>query len=178
MKLRRDMHPNGGYFVSLPKEKVKLLDWCEGDVLSVDVVKDLFTIRKVSERQYPHPEPGERIEDLDHPRKAPDVPKRVAVSKTPAEIEISAEMNAQEPEKTINITATPAMKECHGVPGTLSVEGPQTCPVCNAPYDPIDVKDLGSYETKRKCRACGADLIAFDKQMNIWRQMHKDPIGR
>lgn len=90
MKLRRDMHPNGGYFVSLPKEKVKLLDWCEGDVLSVDIVKDLITIRKVSARQYRHTESDERVEVLDHPRKAPDIPKQVAISNAPAETGIPA----------------------------------------------------------------------------------------
>lgn len=76
MKLRRDMHLNGGYFVSLPKEKVKLLDWCEGDVLSVDIVKDRLLITKVSSREYRQAQTEEVIEDLDHPMKAPELPKR------------------------------------------------------------------------------------------------------
>jgi len=168
MKLRRDTHPNGGYFVSLPKEKVKLLDWCEGDVLSVDIVKDLFTIRKVSSREYRQAQTEEVIEDLDHPRKAPDVPKQVAVSKVPAEVEISVETNAQEPEKTINIMATPAITERPGAPGTLSTEGHRTCPACDAQVA----------EHAGRCHRCGADIVAFDKQMKIWRQMHKDPVGR
>lgn len=169
MKLRRDMHPNGGYFVSLPKEKVKLLDWCEGDVLSVDIVKDLFTIRKVSAREYRQAQTEEVIKDHDHPRKAPDVPKQVAVSKAPAELEIpTVEKRAQEPEKTINIMPEPATKERPGGPGALSGEGHRTCPACDAQVA----------EHAGRCHRCGADLIALEKQMNIWRQMHKDPTGR
>lgn len=174
MKLRRDMHPNGGYFVSLPKEKVKLLDWCEGDVLSVDIVKDLFTIRKVSERQYPHPEPGERIEDLDRPGKVPEVPNRSAVSKAPAEVEIpTVEKTAQEsPDKATNIMMTPAMKEDEMDPRSveyayrnigISARHQGKCPACNGRIT----------DSQRTCQICGANLVRQDLAANT-----SGPIGR
>jgi len=140
------MHPNGGYFVSLPKEKVKLLNWCEGDVLSVDIVKDLFTIRKVSARQYRHAESDERIEDLGRPERAPDVPNQAAVSKAPAESETPAVVvGAQESEKTVNVMAAPATKEHRRDAGSLSGEG-YHCRMCGA--------RVASYADN--CHRCGA----------------------
>jgi len=106
-RIRSESGPRGVDHITIPHEKMRESGWEVGDEVTFNWDGKRMILTKL--------------------------PKVLVVSKAPAEVEISAEMNAQEsPDKTTNIMTVPAMAERPGVPGALSADPyHRTCPKCH-----------------------------------------------
>jgi bifunctional DNA-binding transcriptional regulator/antitoxin component of YhaV-PrlF toxin-antitoxin module len=115
--------PRGVDHITIPHEKMRESGWQVGDEVTFNWDGKRMILTKL--------------------------PKQVAVSKVPAEVEISAETNAQEsPEKTINIMSAPATNVPEREPSESRDEYQRRCPVCKSWVHGIE----------SKCRSCGASL--------------------
>jgi phage gp45-like len=124
--------PRGVDHITIPHEKMRESGWRVGDEVTFNWDGKRMILTKL--------------------------PKEVAVSKVPAEVEISPEANTQQPEKTINIMATPATEEGEMDPRSveyryrdigISARHQGKCPACNG-------RITGS---QRTCQICGANLV-------------------